>query len=300
MENERLADSFSGRLSFNVPMSEFTSLGIGGPADVMAYPTDESDLKEIVLFAARKGFPIFVIGCGTNLLVRDGGIRGVVVNLTDGFNKVLFGDSGKVEAGSGVRLASLVRQCAGRGLSGMEFAIGIPGTVGGAVAMNAGAYGAEMGELVENIDVMGMDGKIGTIGREALNFTYRGCDLPAGRIILKVRLRLKEGSVAAINERMESFKEKRKGTQSIRFPNAGSVFKNPGVGESAGRLVEEAGLKGMKVGGAEVSKVHGNYIVNVGGAKASDIMSLMASMRDKVHKLRGIALEPEIKVIGED
>lgn len=291
---------FKGKVLFNVPMSEYTSLRIGGPADVMAFPQDEGDLKDLLAFAEAKGFPYYVLGAGTNLLVRDGGIRGIVVNMTEGFGDIAWLEDGKAIVGAGVRLPDLVLQARDRGLSGIEFATGIPGTVGGAVCMNAGAYGGEMKDVVEGVETAGRKGHKGFIPKSELNFSYRRSELPRGAVVTRAHMSFSASTPEEIKARIAAFKERRKAAMSaIGFPNAGSVFKNP-EGAPAGRLIEEAGLKGERSGGALISEAHANYIVNAGGAKAKDVLALMAIVRDRVFSARGVVLEPEIKVVGED
>lgn len=290
---------FKGRILFDVPMKEYTSIKIGGPADVMVFPKDADDLIAILKFASNKGFPGFVMGSGTNLLVRDNGIRGIVINLSDDFHEIVWTGDDKVTAGAGVRLMELANLCRDKGLSGLEFAVGIPGAIGGSVFMNAGAYGGEMKDVIEKIEAVDIKGKMHTFDKASLKFSYRKCELPADMIITKAYLRLQKGSPDEIKKRMKECKDKRKATQAINLPNAGSIFKNP-QGSSAGMLIEESGLKGVKIGGAQISEAHGNYIVNLGHASARDVLALIAIARDKIFKIKGILLETEIKVIGED
>lgn len=290
---------FKGKVLFNVPMSEYTSLKIGGNADVMAFPQDDGDLKDLLAFADAKGFPFYILGAGTNLLVRDGGIRGIVVNMTEGFKDISFQEDGKAVIGAGVKLSEAVAQMRDNGLSGLEFGVNIPGTIGGAVSMNAGAYGSEMKDVVEGIEVLGKKGQKGFIPKSELGFSYRRAEIPKGSIITRAHMRFEKKSVEEIKERIKEFRERRKASSPISFPNAGSIFRNP-EGKVAGKLIEEAGLKGERVGGAQISEVHANYIVNTGGAKAKDVLALMALIRDRLYSAKGIVLEPEIKVIGED
>ncbi|MFQ5329513.1 MAG: UDP-N-acetylmuramate dehydrogenase [Thermodesulfobacteriota bacterium] len=292
-------DRFKGRLHFNVPMSSHTSIGVGGAADVLAAPADLEDVRIILRFAGDKGYPLLAMGSGTNLLVKDGGVRGVVLDLSEGFGEITVMEENRLEAGAGVRLHELVALCKERGLSGLEFAAGIPGCVGGAVAMNAGAYGGEMKDIVEDIEICNRKGKVATIGASDIGFTYRGSGLAPDVIILKARMKLVQSSAEEVKKRIGDYRGKRRGTQAINLPNAGSVFKNPEK-VSAGRLIEEAGLKGISRGGAQVSEVHANYIVNRGNAKASDVLALIAEVRDSVFQRTGILLEPEIKVVGEE
>lgn len=290
---------FKGKVLFNVPMSEYTSLRIGGLADVMAFPQDEGDLKDLLAFAEAKGFAYYILGAGTNLLVRDAGVRGIVVNMTEGFKDVVWQDEAKASVGSGMKLAELVIQCRDKGLSGIEFAVNIPGTVGGAVAMNAGAYGAEMKDVVEGVEVIGKKGVKGFLAKDKLEFSYRKAELPRQSAVTRVHMSFTISTPDAVREKMREFSEKRKASVKVQYPNAGSVFKNP-EGFYAGRLIEEVGLKGEKIGQAQFSPAHANYIVNLGGAKAKDVLALMALARDTVYSQKGVVLEPEIKVVGED
>ncbi|MBI5237171.1 MAG: UDP-N-acetylmuramate dehydrogenase [Deltaproteobacteria bacterium] len=290
---------FKGKVLFNVPMSEHTSLKIGGSADVMAFPQDEGDLKDLIAFAEAKNFPFLVLGAGTNLLVRDGGIRGIVINMSEGFKDITWQEDEKAVIGAGLKLSEAVSQCRERGLSGLEFAAGIPGTVGGAVMMNAGAYGHEMKDIVEGVEVIGKKGQKGFLPKSELGFSYRKSEIPKGAVVIRAHMRFKRASPEEIRERIREYTEKRKAAGKVSFPNAGSVFKNP-EGKFAGRLIEEVGLKGERSGDAQVSEVHANYIVNIGMARAKDVLSLMALIRDRVYSQKGVVLEPEIKVVGED
>jgi UDP-N-acetylmuramate dehydrogenase len=290
---------FKGRVLFDVSMKDYVSLKIGGSADVMAFPQDAADLRELVKFASMKKFPLFYLGGGTNLLVRDKGIRGIVVNLSEGMKDITFLDDMKVAAGSGVRLGDLLRECAQKGLGGLEFTVGVPGVLGGAVAMNAGCYGREMKDVVESVEIIDKKGKNGFLSNAELGFGYRSSKLPRGAVVVRVHMALSARDADDINADIKELRAKRKGSAPLSKPNAGSIFKNP-EGLSAGRLIDEAGLKGLGAGDAQISTEHANYIVNKGKAKAADVLSLMATIRDKVYSETGVMLEPEIKVIGED
>jgi UDP-N-acetylmuramate dehydrogenase len=219
--------------------------------------------------------------------------------MSEGFKEIAWQDETKAVVGAGVRLVEILGECSGRALSGLEFASGIPATVGGAVAMNAGAYGSRMADVVEGVEVIGKKGKRGFIPAAEIGFSYRRTELPAGAIIVRVHMNFKKKDPAEIKAMIEEYTKRRRATAALGKPNAGSIFKNP-EGEAAGRLIDEAGLKGERLGDAEVSRVHANYIVNLGRARAADVLALMALVRDKVYALKGIVLEPEIKVIGED
>ncbi|MFQ5427474.1 MAG: UDP-N-acetylmuramate dehydrogenase [Thermodesulfobacteriota bacterium] len=294
-------ERFKGRILFNAPMADYTSFGIGGPADVMAFPVDENDLKEILSFAASKKFPYFIMGMGTNLLVRDGGYRGVVINMREGLTDILWNESNATAiVGAGVKTPAFVAATAEKGLRGMEFAASIPGSMGGAAVMNSGAYGRDMSYVMDGVEVMTRKGVKTFIPAAEMDLSYRSSNISGDTVVTKVHVRLCRDEPENVRERIKEFVEMRKKTTATITPaNAGSIFRNP-EGVPAGRLIEEAGFKGRTEGKAVVSKIHANYIVNNGGAKASDVLSLMAIVRDGVYSRSGVLLEPEIKVVGED
>ncbi len=284
-------------VEFDVPMKMKTSFRVGGPADALAMPKDAEELQRLIRYIKEKGLLSFILGRGTNLLVLDGGIRGVVVDIK-GLNKLEVRDVGFIHSGAGVPLPKLVYFAMDNSLTGLEFASGIPGSVGGAVVMNAGAAEGEMKDVVESVTLMNEDGDIKEVKRDALCFSYRNLSLPKGSIVLAAAFKLKFGEKEAIKERIHSLMQARKTKQPLDQPNAGCIFKNPPTG-SAGRIIDEAGLKGLQFGGARVSDLHANFIVNNGNATAKDILSLVDDVMEKVYEKRGIALEPEIKIVGE-
>jgi len=293
-------ERFKGRILFNEPMAGYTSFGIGGPADVMAFPVDEHDLKEILRFAASKKFPFLIMGMGTNLLVRDGGYRGIVINMREGLTETVWNiDAATALVGSGVKTPAFVAQTAEKGLAGMEFACSIPGSMGGAAVMNAGAYGRDMSDVMEGVEVMNHRGVKKFVPAAEMELSYRSSNIKDTSVVIGVHIRLEKSTPDKVREKIKGFVRRRKLLSSIPAANAGSVFKNP-ADAAAGRLIEEAGFKGRSEGGASVSKAHANYIVNNKGARASDVLTLMALIRDGVYGKSGILLEPEIKVVGED
>ncbi len=293
-------ERFKGKILFNVPMSEYTSFGIGGPADVMAFPLDEADLKEILHFAISRKFPFFIMAMGTNLLVRDGGVRGIVINMREGLKDTIWNEEKATSVvGSGVNIAAFVAEAAEKGFAGMEFACSIPGSMGGAAVMNAGAYGSDMSSVMDGVEVMSRKGAKRFIPAGDMGLSYRSSKIGRDVVVTRVHVRLHKDSPERIRERIKGFVEKRKATAPGLPANAGSIFKNP-EGDFAGRLIEEAGLKGMTEGGAAVSTVHANYIVNSNGARAVDVLTLMAAVRDSVYSRFGVLLEPEVEVVGED
>jgi UDP-N-acetylmuramate dehydrogenase len=292
----RLMAAVGGRVRRAEPLARHTSFRIGGPADVLVEPGSANELAQIVRAAAESRQPLTVLGAGSNLLVGDGGIRGVVVKLGAGFRRVAWNDGG-VTAGAAVHVGKLARAAVERGLSGLEFAEGIPGTVGGALFMNAGAYGGEMGSAVAAVEGVTADGVLATIAGDALAFRYRRSGVPDGFLVTAVTFRLTPGAPEAIARRLAELREHRIASQPQGTANAGSIFKNP-PGHTAGRLIEAAGLKGRRIGRARISERHANFIVNDGGARASDVQALMAEAQRAVWERNGVWLEPEIKLVG--
>ncbi len=281
----------------NEPMSRHTSWQVGGPADYFLCPADTSELKEIVRFGRSRALPLYIFGNGTNLLVLDGGIRGLVVKIGEYFNYVRrSGD--RLEAGAGTQMTNLARSAAQEGLAGIEFAAGIPGSLGGAAVMNAGAFGCYIGERIDAVRLISYKGESLTLEREEIKFGYRTSNLPGKGIVVEVILKLKKGHPADSLEMIEHFLRERS-LRHPELPSAGSVFRNL-PGQPAGKIIEEIGLKGMSIGGAEVSCKHANFIVNNGYATAKDILSLIETVRRKVREECNLELQPEVKIIGEE
>ncbi|MHB8845654.1 MAG: UDP-N-acetylmuramate dehydrogenase [Nitrospirota bacterium] len=295
-----------GEVRQNEPMSSHTSFKIGGPADALVTPADRDDLAALLGEVRERNIPYEVLGGGTNLLVRDGGFRGVIISLKQ-LNAIeasreyrsLGGSFMVVRADAGVVLAKLMNFAAERGLTGLEFAAGIPGTVGGALCMNAGTAQGEIGDVVDSVTLISPAGDLLVRHRDEMRFGYRTANVPAGHIVLDTKIILRHGDAGKIKAQVKELLEQRKGRQPWGLPNAGSVFKNP-MDEAAGKLIESAGLKGLTIGGAQVSDKHANFIVNLGSARAADVLALMDTIREKVLEMHRIRLEPEIKIIGED
>ncbi|HYA87888.1 MAG TPA: UDP-N-acetylmuramate dehydrogenase [Nitrospirota bacterium] len=297
---------FKGEIKRHEPMSRHTSYAIGGPADVFAIPVDRNDLATLLQEIREKKLKCFVLGGGTNLLVRDGGFRGIVISLQrmqamkiEREYRSIGGAFTVVFVEAGVPLQKLLSFCVKEGLTGLEFITGIPGTVGGAVCMNAGTTVGEFGDVVDSVTLLSPEGNMVTRGREEMKFGYRTSAIPEGHAILDVRIILRRGDRNKIQEQVREILGTRKQWQPVGLPNAGSVFRNPQE-ESAGKLIEAAGLKGTSVGSAQVSEKHANFIVNRGNAKASEVLALMEIVKQKVLQIHGVRLEPEIKIIGED
>ena len=281
------------------PMAKHTSFRIGGPADVLAQPADEAELAALLKRAAEHAVPVTLVGNGSNLLVRDKGIRGLVIKLSNSFSDMkALGN--ELTFGSGISLAMASKKAASLSLSGLEFAVGIPGTIGGAVYMNAGAYDGEMAKVVTSVRVMDREGKISELKASELAFAYRHTALQnSGLIVTSVTCVLQPDEADAIAAKMADFSQRRISKQPLELPSAGSMFKRP-VGYFAGTLIEQTGLKGYTVGGAQVSTKHAGFVVNVGGATAKDVLQLISDVQSKVFAAHGVRLEPEVLVLGEE
>ena len=279
------------------PMKKHTTFRVGGPADVLVQP-DETALAAILALCRQYHVPYSFIGNGSNLLVGDKGIRGVVIEMTDPMGNIEV-DGTKITAQAGAMLSKIANTAASNGLGGMEFAAGIPGSIGGAVVMNAGAYGGEMKDIIEKVYVLDENGAQLELDRDALDFGYRHSCIPKKKyIVTKVVLDLVPRDEAEIRSEMKELNEKRAEKQPLQYPSAGSTFKRP-EGYFAGKLIMDAGLRGYQVGGAQVSEKHCGFVINKGDATAADICQLMRDVSDKVQAQFGVVLEPEVKMIGE-
>lgn len=279
------------------PMKKHTTFRVGGPADVLVQP-DETALAAILALCRQYHVSYSFIGNGSNLLVGDKGIRGVVIEMTDPMGNIEV-DGTKITAQAGAMLSKIANTAASNGLGGMEFAAGIPGSVGGAVVMNAGAYGGEMKDIIEKVYVLDENGEQLELDRDALDLGYRHSCIPEKKyIVTKVVLELVPRNEAEIRSEMKELNEKRAEKQPLQYPSAGSTFKRP-EGYFAGKLIMDAGLRGYQVGGAQVSEKHCGFVINKGDATAADICQLMRDVSDKVQAQFGVVLEPEVKMIGE-
>jgi UDP-N-acetylmuramate dehydrogenase len=293
-----LSAAVKGSIQFDCPMDKHTTLRVGGKAEALCFVKGLPELRKLLLFLRTERIPSLVVGKGSNLLVRDSGFRGVVIHLGGDLAVIERSKEDKTMlfAGGGVPLVHLLNFCEQEGVGGLEFLAGIPGTVGGAVAMNAGAWGREMGGVVQEIELMNSEGNLIRKDRSGLDFSYRHLSIPPGSVIVRAGLRVREENPLNISSTVAAYLKKKKARQPLEHPSAGSVFKNP-PNDHAGRLIDSAGLKGTKVGGAMISEKHANFIVNTGGAKAADILALMALARERVREKTGIDLEPEIIVV---
>lgn len=288
------------RVRFDVPMSRHTSLRIGGAADAVVEPTNAHEIAALLGACHRHGLPHTILGNGFNTLVLDGGIEGVVF-LMKKLRQLEERPGGSLRAGAGVSHASLMKLCSEKGLAGLEFGAGIPGTVGGWVAMNAGIGPREAKDVVLNVEVVSPTGrKRSHIGRDTLQFSYRALrGLAPGSVIVSALLAVELADPEVVKEEVKRMLDKRAGSQPLDVPSCGSVFKNP-TGDFAGRLIEEAGLKGTVHGGAQISPVHANFIANTGGAKATDVLALIREAQKIVKQRSGIDLQPEVRILGRE
>ena len=281
------------------PMSRHTTFRVGGPADFFVTPKAKEEVRDVVRICKEAGMPYYIIGNGSNLLVSDAGYRGVIVQIYKEMNEVkVEGDLVKAQAGA--LLSGIAAKALGAELSGFEFASGIPGTIGGACVMNAGAYGGEMKDVLESVTVLTGEGKIIELGRNELELGYRTSVIEKkGYIVLGAVLKLERGDGEKIKTYMDELKEKRVTKQPLEYPSAGSTFKRP-EGYFAGKLIEDAGLRGFQVGGAQVSEKHCGFVINRDHATAADIMELMRQVQIRVKENSGVDLEPEVKRLGDE
>jgi UDP-N-acetylenolpyruvoylglucosamine reductase len=282
----------------NEPMARHTTLRVGGPADVYVEPASEADLAGIVKFCGARGVPFFVIGRGSNLLVRDGGFRGVMICLAHAnFNRI-EADRERLHCGAGAKLKNVAVEAKRNGLSGVEFLEGVPGSVGGALRMNAGAMGSQTFDVVESVRLMDFDGNVSELAPTEMAVEYRSCATLKNHIALGAVFKCKSAPREEIEARMKAFSERRWESQPAA-PSAGCMFKNPET-IPAGKLVDELGLKGTRVGGAVISAEHGNFIVNDGTATAHDVLALIEMVKAKAKAGRAIDLQTEVEIIGEE
>jgi UDP-N-acetylmuramate dehydrogenase len=294
----------------DVPLARHTSFRIGGPGDVFVEPDTLDELRAVVSAVRAEQLPLFLLGGGTNLLISDNGVRGIVVKLGGGFNyaewqeqdeqdeQKVLAQVRQVRVGAGHSLGRFVREAVRKGYAGVEFAEGIPGSIGGGLLMNAGAFGGELSQVVESIQGVDQAGQVVSLAGDSLGFAYRRTGLPAGFIVTEIVLTLRRQRADCLTAAMQQAQAKRHKGQPHGYPNAGSIFKNPS-GTYAGHLIEAAGLKGTVCGQAQVSPQHANFIVNTGGARAADVKQLMEQVQRTVWATQQVWLEPEIRLVGD-
>ena len=295
---DELKSIVKGKLLENEPMSKHTTYGIGGPAMAYITPKDRFDLSNILKFSTKNEIPVYFVGTGSNLLVADNGIEGIVLTPAKSLKQLEIKNN-RVVAESGVMLGKLVKECIKHNLTGLESLIGVPGTLGGALVMNAGAFGGEISNFLESVDIMTMSGEINTFSNSDIDFSYRFSSFKKDEFILLARFKLQTEVPEIINHKKLKASSGRKTNQPLRYRSAGSVFKNH-KDYAAGYLIDNAGLKGTKIGDAEISTHHANFFINHGNASASDISALIRIAREAVLKKFDIELELEIQTLGFD
>lgn len=287
-----------GKVEEHVPLAKYTTIKIGGPADLLIEPSSIENLTKVLEIVKKHQLTWWAIGRGSNLLVSDHGIEGAVIKLGTGLDQLeVNGD--QIKVGAGYSLISLATAISRKGFSGLEFASGIPGSVGGAIYMNAGAHGSDISKILTEAHILFTDGSMEWLSNKEMEFSYRTSVLQTKRpgIILEAVFQLVKGDRAKIVAEMQKNKDYRKETQPWNYPCAGSIFRNP-LPQYAGRLIEEAGLKGFSIGGAKISEMHGNFIVNTGSATAKDVLDLIQYVKDTIYRLYAVKMETEVEIIG--
>lgn len=296
--NELLKIMSEEQVKTEEPMKNHTTFRVGGPAEFFAMPRTAEEVKKVIDLCRRESFPYYIIGNGSNLLVSDQGYRGVVLQIYKEMSCIEI-EENVIVAQAGALLSAIANKALENGLTGFEFAAGIPGTLGGACVMNAGAYGGEMKDVLKEVTVLTEEGEVLTIPKENLELGYRTSIIARkGYIVLEARIQLREGEKEAIKSLMEELKDKRVSKQPLEYPSAGSTFKRP-EGYFAGKLIQDAGLRGFSVGGAQVSEKHCGFVINRENATAADVSELMRQVSARVEEEFGVKLEPEVKRLGE-
>jgi len=286
-------------IHYDDALSNYTYTKTGGLADVTVFPKSKTEVKQIVDWAREQNVPLTILGNASNLIVRDGGIRGIVMILTD-LNSVMATEDGQLIADSGARLIDVSYRALTEELTGLEFACGIPGSIGGAVFMNAGAYGGEVKEVITSVEVITREGEFKTYRNADCDFSYRHSVFQTNSdIVLSVTFQLTDGEPIAIKEEMDHLTDLRESKQPLEYPSCGSVFKRP-VGYYTGKLIQDAGLQGYRIGGAEISRKHAGFIVNVDKATATDYTDMIEFIQERIWDLNHVKLEPEVRIIGEN
>ena len=301
--NQNIIEKFTDllgkeKVKVNEPMNRHTTFRIGGPADCFLLPSSQEELQEIIKICSDEKLPYFILGSGSNLLVSDAGYRGVIIQLYRNYGEITA-EGNMIRAKAGALLSQIAAAAKNASLTGFEFAGGIPGTLGGAVVMNAGAYGGEMKDILKEVTVMTEKGEILTLPAEELEMGYRTSIIKKkGYLVLGAVIVLEQGEQEVIKARMKELTEQRVSKQPLEYPSAGSTFKRP-EGYFAGKLIMDAGLRGYQTGGAQVSEKHCGFVINKGNATATDVCRLMKDVQDKVKEQFGVTLEPEVKFLGD-
>ena len=293
-----ILENFETISRIDEPMKKHSTFGIGGKAKALVLPKKNSDVKKILKYSSKNNIKIFFIGSGSNLLISDDGFDGILISLKRSFKNIEFSNHGEIVVGSGVMLRRMVKQAISRNLKGLESLAGVPGTLGGALYMNAGAYGSEISNFFVSATIMNMKGQEREIFKDDVRFSYRSSTFPEDCILLQARFKCDEGDIAKIENDKDRFSVSRVKNQPLNYRSAGSIFKNPATDLAAGYLIDKAGLKGLIKGGAMISDKHANFIINNGNAKASEVIYLIKTIRKEVLIKFNVSLDLEIKLVG--
>lgn len=295
----RMIEAFpKANIKENEPLSKYSYTETGGPADVLIFPSSTDELIELMQWIKNEDCPLTILGNASNLIVKDGGIRGITIITTSITNVTTEGD--RITAGAGAAIIDVSQEALNQKLTGLEFACGIPGSIGGAVYMNAGAYGGEVKDCIESVTVLTREGEVHEYSNEEMDFSYRHSYLmDKDDIVLSVTFKLEEGDETAIKDKMDELTHLRTSKQPLEYPSCGSVFKRP-EGYFTGKLIQDAGLQGLVHGGAQVSEKHAGFIVNINNATATDYQELIKHIQDEIYRIYKVRLEREVRIIGED
>jgi UDP-N-acetylmuramate dehydrogenase len=300
---QKIAACMTEPILFEEALSAWTTIRIGGPAEMMVFPKTQEELTQLIILLRAEKSPYVILGAGSNVLVRDGGVRGVVICMNKAFGDIRVqekkDDKVFLEVGCGVMIPKFLDYCSSQGYAGLESLWGIPGSIGGALFMNAGTREGEIGHYVSRLNILTREGKLKALTGDMIEYRYRGIKLQRGTVIVSAIIELAQSTPEDVKEKQKKFINHRVETQPLKWPNLGSIFKNPESGYVA-EMIEEAGLKDTRVGGARISPIHGNFIVNEGEATAKDVLALVGLIKDKVKEKYKVSLETEIKVFGED
>ena len=296
----RLSEVVQGRIALDEPLSAHTTLRVGGPADIMIFPESKEELRGALRIIRSAKLPLFVLGGGSDLIVRDGGFRGVCIRLGRNFSGSRPIDDRRIEALAGESYASLLRTARRASLSGLEFLATVPGTVGGGVVTNVGAYNRCFSEFIETVDLIAADGRDFVLSKKELRAHYRLIEIPEGSVVTRVVFKLEPEDREVMEATIKRYATYRRETQPLRQPSSGCIFKNPDSGPQAGLMIDRAGLKGLAIGGAEISDKHANFLINRGGGTAEDVLELIQIVRHRVYEKFGVHLEIEVRVMGEE
>jgi len=294
----KIIDLIDSKVLIDEPLKRHTTFGVGGSASVFVYPNNKKDLVKLLKFISKENIKIFFMGSGSNLLISDKGFDGVIISLKKSFKNFEVSDSLEATIGTGVMLGNMVRLLTKKSVKGLESLVGVPGTLGGALIMNAGAYGSEISNYLVSITVLDLEGNEKIYDKEDIDFSYRFSSISKQEIVIEAKFQFKKGNLNDIIKNKSNASQKRRNSQPLQFRSAGSIFKNPKSGMAAGYLIDQSALKGTRIGNAEISEKHANFIVNHGQASSDDILKLIKIIKSKVKKNFDIDLELEVKLLG--